>query len=117
MNVAAKPLLFASLALAILTGRSSAASIDHRLAGVDRFDGRAGASPASLGAWRQLHDELRQVGDSDTRPAAAEVVAQGRARHDAIPIALVFDRYGDAAELRTAFAAAALQPQSWRGGD
>lgn len=109
------------------------------LSGIERFDGRAGAPAASDRLWLQLYDELRRASaDPSARPEAATLHADAGARHDAVPIALVFDRYerlrpeaiargeasirdgrltasrGEAFETHLAFAAAALRPRLWR---
>ena len=112
------------------------------IAGLERFDGTPGAPTASLRTWRQVYDELRRAAsDPLARPATEALFERARARHDAIPIGLVFDRYqrirrdaiergvirvrgerleggGPAAfESRTAFAAAALRAETWRGAE
>src|SRR5262245_16019456 len=112
------------------------------LSGIERFDGRAGAPATSLRSWRQLYGELRRASaNPDAQPRPEQVVARAKERRDAIPIALLFDRYerirsdalssgalrlrdgrltlgqGRAFDLHTAFAAAALAPATWRGGD
>src|SRR5512144_1942893 len=102
------------------------------LSGIERFagDGRAVASRA---LWRQLYEELRRASaDPGERPPAEALIARARQRPDAVPLAVVFDGYerirsdalergaveirdghlvrggGEAFEVRTAFAAAAL---------
>jgi len=149
------------LALALIAAPLSAGPIEDRLAqaygqldpggngvlydrvlplsGIERFDGRHGAPTADAKVWRQIYDELRRASsDPAARPAVESVFESARPRHDAIPIALLFDRYqrirpdalergalvregdrlalghGAAFETRTAFAAAALRPSIWR---
>ncbi len=110
------------------------------LSGIERFDGRAESPAASFNLWRQLYDELRRASnDPEARPAADAIAARAAVHGEAVPIALVFDRYerirkdalergalvregeslvlghGEAFETHTAFAAATLRPQTWRG--
>jgi hypothetical protein len=109
------------------------------LSGIDRFTGDRRAV-ASRGLWRQLYDELRRASaDPGQRPPAEVLIARARRRHDAVPLAVVFDRYerirpdalergaveirdghlvrgsGEAFEIHTAFAAAALREWTYRG--
>ena len=111
------------------------------LSGIERFggDGRAVASRA---LWRQLYEELRRASaDPSGRPPAEMLIERARRRHDAIPLAVVLDRYerirpdaldrgaveirdghlvrgsGEAFESRTAFAAAALREWTYRGAE
>jgi triacylglycerol esterase/lipase EstA (alpha/beta hydrolase family) len=110
------------------------------LSGIERFAGEPGAAVASRGLWRQLYEELRRASaDPNLRPPAEAVLDRARTRQDAVPIALVFDRYqrirpdaldrgalalrdgrlvrgkGVAYETHTAFAAAALREWTYRG--
>jgi flagellar hook capping protein FlgD/PGAP1-like protein len=110
------------------------------LSGIERFAGDQGAAVASRGLWRQLYEELRRASSDPTRrPPADAVLERARARQDAVPITLLFDRYerirpdaldrgalvmrngrlvrgsGEAFETRTAFAAAALREWTYRG--
>lgn len=111
------------------------------LSGIERFagDGRAVASRA---VWRQLYEELRRASADPTRRLPAEVlIERARQRGDAVPLAVVFDAYerirpdavergaieirdgqlvrgsGEAFEVHTAFAAAALREWTYRGAE
>jgi hypothetical protein len=106
----------------------------------ERFDGGPHAPAASRREWLQLHHQLANASSAPVlRPTAAELVERARTRRDAIPVALLFDRYdhlradaiergalsirdgrlaveaASAFERRTAFAAAALRERTWRG--
>jgi hypothetical protein len=110
------------------------------LSGIERFSGDAGAAVSSRGLWRQLYEELRRASADPTGRAPAQALLErARGRQDAVPLALLFDRYeriradaldrgalalragrlvrgrGEAFELRTAFAAAALREWTYRG--
>jgi len=112
------------------------------LSGIERFDGRPGAPAVDAHLWRQIYDELRRASSNPaSRPSPQALFERARQRQDAIPIALLFDRYrrirpdalergalvregdrlvpghGEAYETRTAFAAAALRNQTWRGSE
>ena len=157
-------LYFSFLALGLLAGSAGAGPIEDRLAqtygrldpgetgvlydrvlplsGIERFDGRVGAPPANVRLFRQIYDELRRASsDPAARPTPEALFERAQGRHDAIPIALLFDRYqrirkdalergalvkvgeslapghGEAYETHTAFVAAALRSQTWRGGE
>jgi hypothetical protein len=111
------------------------------LSGIERFAGD-GRAVASRSLWRQLYEELRRASaDPTQRPPAEALIERGRARQNAIPLAVVFERYerirpdavergaievrdghlvrgsGEAFEARTAFAAAALREWTYRGTD
>ena len=108
--------------------------------GIERFSGDGGAAVSSRGLWRQLYEELRRASaDPTQRPSAQALLERARRRQDAVPLALLFDRYerirpdaldsgalevrdghlvrgsGAAFEERTAFAAAALREWTYRG--
>jgi FlgD Ig-like domain len=107
------------------------------LSGIERFDGRSGTPAASLRTWRQIADELRRASADPAAPEAETVIERARAHGNVISIGVLFDRYdrlraeakaeigrgerpalGPASfETRTAFAVAALTPQTWRGGE
>jgi hypothetical protein len=107
---------------------------------VARFDGGPGAPVATRGSWLQIYHQLASASaDPAARPTAETLAERARLRRDAIPIALVFDRYErirsdalargtltveqgrfhgggrEAFEERTAFAAAALRPVTYGG--
>src|SRR5262245_3856303 len=107
---------------------------------LSRFDGGPGAGVATRETWLQIHHQLRFASnDPSRRPGAGALRDRARVRGDAIPIGLVFDRYQtiragaiesgalavrggrfsgggpEAFEMRTAFAAAALQTVTYRG--
>ncbi|HSQ60357.1 MAG TPA: T9SS type A sorting domain-containing protein [Acidobacteriota bacterium] len=109
------------------------------LSGIERFDGD-GRAVASRDLWRQLYEELRRASaDPGQRPPVEALIARARGRQDAVPLAVVFDGYerirrdalergaieirdgrllrgnGEAFEVRTAFAAAALREWTYRG--
>jgi hypothetical protein len=109
------------------------------LSGIERFAGD-GQAVASRGLWRQLYEELRRASaDPTQRPEADVLIERAHRRQDAVPLAVVFDRYerirpdalergavvvrdghlergsGEAFEARTAFAAAALREWTYRG--
>jgi hypothetical protein len=111
------------------------------LSGIERFAGD-GRAVASRGLWRQLYEELRRASaDPGRRPPAEALIERARRRQDAVPLAVVFDRYerirpdalergaveirdgqlvrgsGEAFEARTAFAAAALREWTYCGAD
>jgi hypothetical protein len=111
------------------------------LSGIERFSGD-GRAVSSLALWRQLYDELRRASaDPTQRPPAEALVERARRRQDAVPLAVVFDRYerirpdalergaveirgehlvrgsGEAFEAHTAFAAAALREWTYRGAE
>lgn len=111
------------------------------LSGIDRFAGD-GHAVASQGLWRQLYEELRRASaDPAQRPPADALIERARRRQDAVPLAVVFDGYerirpdalergavvmrdghlergsGEAFEVRTAFAAAALKEWTYRGAE
>ena len=111
------------------------------LSGIERFAGD-GHTVASRALWRQLYEELRRASaDPGQRPPAEELIARARHRQDAVPLAVVFDRYerirpdalergaveirdghlvrgrGEAFEAHTAFAAAALREWTYRGNE
>ncbi|MGE5176701.1 MAG: FlgD immunoglobulin-like domain containing protein [Hyphomicrobiales bacterium] len=109
------------------------------LSGIERFAGD-GRAVASRGLWQQLYSELRRASeDPSLRPPVEALIDRARARHDAVPLAVVFDRYerirpdavdqgairvqdghlvrgsGNPFEVHTAFAAAALHEWTYRG--
>jgi hypothetical protein len=109
------------------------------LSGIERFAGD-GRVVASQGSWRQLYDELRRASaDPSRRPPAEALIERASRRPDVVPLAVVFDGYerirhdalergaievrdgrlvrgtGEAFEVRTAFAAAALREYTYRG--
>ena len=111
------------------------------LSGIERFNGD-GRAVASRRLWRQLYEELRRASaDPSMRPTAETLIERARSRQDAVPLAVVFDRYerirpdavergaivvqgerlvrgtGEAFEVRTAFAAAALREWTYRGAE
>jgi hypothetical protein len=111
------------------------------LSGIERFAGD-GRAVASRDLWRQLYEELRRASADPTgRPSAEDLIERARLRHDAVPLAVIFDRYerirpdaivrgaievrdgqlvrgpGEAFEVRTAFAAAALREWTYRGAE
>ena len=111
------------------------------LSGIERFQGD-GRTIASRRLWRQLYEELRRASaDPSRRPDAETLIERARGRQDAIPLAVVFDRYerirpdamdrgaivlqgerlvrgsGEAFETHTAFAAAALREWTYRGAE
>ncbi|HEU4335606.1 MAG TPA: T9SS type A sorting domain-containing protein [Candidatus Eisenbacteria bacterium] len=111
------------------------------LSGIERFAGD-GRAVASRDLWRQLYEELRRASaDPGQRPPAEMLIERARRRQDAVPLAVVLDRYerirpdamergavevrdgrlvrgrGEAFEARTAFAAAALREWTYRGAE
>ena len=109
------------------------------LSGIERFAGD-GRTVASRALWRQLYEELRRASeDPGRRPTAESLIERAARRRDAIPLAVVLDRYeriradaeergaievrgerlvrgtGGAFEAKTAFAAAALREWTYRG--
>ncbi len=111
------------------------------LSGIERFAGD-GRAVASRGLWRQLYEELRRASaDPGQRPPAEALIARASRRQDVVPLAVVFDRYerirpdaldrgaigiqdghlvrgsGEAFEVQTAFAAAALREWTYRGSE
>jgi len=111
------------------------------LSGIERFSGD-GRAVASRGLWRQLYEELRRASDDPTqRPSADALIERARLRQNVVPLAVIFDQYerirsdalergalvnqdghlvrgsGEAFEVHTAFAAAALRERTYRGSE
>jgi hypothetical protein len=109
--------------------------------GIERFAGD-GRAVASRDLWRQLYEELRRASaDPTRRPPAEALIERARLRRGAVPLAVIFDEYerirpdavergaveirdgrlvrgsGEAFEIRTAFAAAALREWTYRGAE
>jgi hypothetical protein len=105
-----------------------------------RFDGSPQSEVATRGSWLQVYHQLTAASaDPARRPTTEAIVERARGIHDAVPIALLFDRYerlrddavitgrveardgrlrgggSGAFEARIAFAAAALRPTTYRG--
>ncbi len=110
------------------------------LSHIERYDGSEQSRPASRGTWRQLYDELRRASTAPAQPELEFLVEQAhaRARQEIIPLALLDYRYerirpdalgwiqregrlppgeGDPFIESRAFAAAALQDRTYRGGE